>query len=65
MSNFILLIACLLAGFFLRYLKKFGPDAAPTLNVVLINLCLPAATLLFIHRLRFDASLLFLIVLPR
>jgi malate permease and related proteins len=57
MPNLILLIACFLLGALLRRLGRL-PDATPSvLNAFIINVSLPALTLLYVHELPLDRSL--------
>jgi malate permease and related proteins len=58
-DNFVLLVACFILGMLLRHSGRLPPNAHSALNGVLINVSLPAATLLYIHELRFEAALLF------
>lgn len=58
MSNIILLAICLLAGIGLRRTGRF-PSATPAaLNGFIIHISLPALTILHIHNLTLDSSLL-------
>ncbi len=59
MSNFILLIACFVLGMLLRRSGRLPANAHSALNGVLINVSLPAATLLYVHELRIETVLLF------
>jgi predicted permease len=57
MPNLILLIACFLLGVLLRRLGRL-PDATPTvLNGFVINVSLPALTLLYVHELPMTRAL--------
>jgi predicted permease len=57
MPNLILLIACFLLGILMRHIGRF-PDATPSvLNGFIINISLPALTLLYVHELPIDRSL--------
>ncbi len=57
MPNLVLLIACFLLGMLLRRLGRL-PDATPSvLNAFIINVSLPALTLLYVHELPIDRSL--------
>jgi predicted permease len=57
MPNLILLIACFLLGILMRRIGRF-PDATPSvLNGFIINISLPALTLLYVHELPIDRSL--------
>lgn len=59
MSNIILLIVCFLLGIGLRHTGRFPAATPAALNGFIIHVSLPALTLLHIHRLQFDATLLF------
>lgn len=57
MPNLILLIVCFLLGVLMRRLGRL-PDATPSvLNAFIINVSLPALTLLYVHELPIDRSL--------
>jgi predicted permease len=57
MPNLVLLIACFLLGVLMRRLGRF-PEATPSvLNAFIINVSLPALTLLYVHELPIDRSL--------
>jgi predicted permease len=57
MPNLVLLIACFLLGILMRRLGRF-PEATPSvLNAFIINVSLPALTLLYVHELPIDRSL--------
>lgn len=59
MDNFILLVACFVIGMLLRRSGRLPDNAHAALNGFVIHVSLPALTLLYVHNLRFDASLLF------
>jgi predicted permease len=57
MPNLVLLIVCFLLGVLMRRIGRF-PDATPSvLNAFIINVSLPALTLLYVHELPIDRSL--------
>lgn len=59
MASIILLILCFLAGMLLRWTGRF-PEATPAaLNGFVIHLSVPAAVILYVHNLQFDASLIY------
>ncbi len=58
MGNIILLLVCFLAGVLLRRSGRFPESTPAALNGFIIHLSLPALTLLHIHRLQFDSTLL-------
>jgi malate permease and related proteins len=59
MDNFILLLACFVIGMLLRRSGRLPDNAHAALNGFVIHVSLPALTLLYVHDLRIDASLLF------
>ena len=58
MSNIILLAVCLLAGIGLRRTGRFPAPTPAALNGFIIHISLPALTILHIHNLAIDSSLL-------
>jgi predicted permease len=57
MPNLVLLIACFVLGMLMRRLGRL-PEATPAvLNAFIINISLPALTLLYVHELPIDGSL--------
>jgi len=64
MSNFILLVSCLLAGLLLRRFGRMPEGAHATLNTVIIYLALPAVTLHTLHSFQFDSSQLWPVLMP-
>ncbi len=64
MNNLALLAVAFLAGMLLRKTGRF-PDATPiALNGFVIHVSLPALTILYIHRLQLDRSLLLTALMP-
>ena len=59
MDNFILLVACFVIGMLLRRSGRLPDNAHAALNGFVIHVSLPALTLLYVHNLRIDVSLLF------
>jgi predicted permease len=57
MPNLILLIACFALGVLMRRLGRFPDNASSVLNAFIINVSLPALTLLYVHELPLDRSL--------
>ena len=45
MSNFLMLVICLVAGMLLRRAGRVGENAHQALNAVIVHLALPAVTL--------------------
>jgi predicted permease len=58
MANIILLAVCLLAGIGLRKTGRFPATTPAALNGFIIHISLPALTILHIHNLAIDSSLL-------
>ena len=59
MTNIILLVVCFLTGIILRKTGRFPTTAPAAFNGFIIHVSLPALTLLHIHRLHLDLSLVF------
>ena len=59
MDNFILLVACFVIGMLLRRSGRLPDNAHAALNGFVIHVSLPALTLLYVHDLKLDLSLLF------
>ena len=64
MSNFVMLVACLLAGLLLRRSGRLPDGAHQVLNTVIINLPLPAVTLRYLHDFSFEAHHLLPVLMP-
>jgi predicted permease len=64
MHNFLLLIVCFLIGIGLRRTGRFPESAAATLNAFIIHVSLPAITLLHIHKLKLDLTLIYSALMP-
>ena len=58
MANIILLTVCLLAGIVLRKTGRFPVGTPAALNGFIIHISLPALTILHIHNLKLDSSLI-------
>ena len=58
MDNFVLLIACFVIGMLLRRSGRLPDNAHAALNGFVIHVSLPALTLLYVHDLRFEMSLI-------
>jgi len=59
MSNIILLAVCFGAGIFLQRTGRFPVATPAALNGFIIHISLPALTLLHIHRLHLDSTIIF------
>jgi predicted permease len=57
MPNLVLLITCFLLGIVMRRLGRFSEATPSVLNAFIINVSLPALTLLYVHELPIDRSL--------
>lgn len=64
MTNLFLLIICLSLGVLLQRTKGFPKDAYLGLNAVIINICLPALTLLYTSEISFKTNQLLVILTP-
>lgn len=64
MSNFVLMALCLVLGAVLRHAGRLPDDAHKALNGVVINIGLPALTLLSIHRMTFEPALVYAVAMP-
>jgi predicted permease len=61
---FALMLAMLALGMLFARLRVFPEGAADTLNLVVLYVCLPAAILVYVPRLRFEPGLLGLVAVP-
>lgn len=61
---FALALAMLALGMLFARLRMFPDGAADTLNLVVLYVCLPAAILVYVPRLRLDPGLLGLVAVP-
>ncbi len=64
MGNVILLGVCLVLGIVLGWLKRLPEGGHTTLNGFILNVSLPALTLLEIHNIHFRANLLYSVAMP-
>jgi predicted permease len=64
MGNLVLIVLCLLAGVLLRQSGRLPENAHVALNGIIINVSLPALALTSIHRMSFDAGLMYAIAMP-
>ena len=64
MDNIIMLFACLAIGMGLRRFNRVPEHAHISINAFIINVSLPAVTLLQIHAVRLDQSLLYAALMP-
>jgi predicted permease len=63
-DNIIMLFACLAIGMGLRRFNRVPDQAHISINAFIINVSLPAVTLLQIHSVRLDSSLLYAALMP-
>ena len=56
MSNFIMLIACLLAGVLLRRSGRLADNSHGTVNTIILHVSLPAVTLRYLHGFQFNSG---------
>jgi len=61
---FALMLAMLALGMLFARLRVFPEGAADTLNLVVLYVCLPAAILVYVPKLRFEPDLLGLVAVP-
>jgi len=64
MSDFLLLVCCVVAGILFRKTGRTPDGAHSTLNAVIIHLSLPAVTLHTLHTFKFDLSKLWPVLMP-
>jgi predicted permease len=64
MSNFLLLVLCLVAGLLLRRAGRVADNAHQALNAVIVHLALPAVTLRTLHGFQFDPEHLMPVAMP-
>ena len=63
-ANFLMLVACLLAGWALRASGRVGDNAHQPINSVIIHLAQPAVTLRTLHGFAFDRDHLLPVLMP-
>lgn len=64
MSNFLMLVLCLVAGVLLRRTGRVSDNAHQALNAVIVHLALPAVTLRTLHGFEFDREHLMPVLMP-
>ena len=64
MSNFLLLVCCMVAGMALRRSGRVAEGAHSALNTVIVYLALPAVTLHTLHAFEFDSRQLWPVLMP-
>src|SRR5262245_66015506 len=64
MSNFLLLGACFVLGILLRRSGRLPDNAPAALNGFVLNVSLPALTLVYVHELSLSGVLVYPILMP-
>lgn len=64
LNNIILLVVCLLAGIILRITGRAPEQTHLGINAFIVNLSLPALTLLQIHQVAIERGLIFAVAMP-
>ena len=64
MANFSILIICLILGIVFRRTKIFPENTHRALNAIIINISLPAITLLYIQSFKFSFDIIFPVLMP-
>lgn len=64
MSNVLMLVLCILAGWALRASGRVGDNAHQPINAAIVNLVLPAVTLRTLHGFQFDSDHLVPVLMP-
>jgi predicted permease len=64
MSNFLVLVVCLLAGVALRRMDRLPENAHVALNGVIVNVSLPALSLRYLHSFAFDVAAFSAVLMP-
>lgn len=64
MSNFLMLIICLVAGMLLRRTGRLPDQSHVVLNAVILHVSLPAVTLRYLHDFHFSASQVLPVLMP-
>ena len=64
MANLLLLFLCLVLGIILQKIKGFPKDGYMALNSLIINVCLPALTLLYTSETHFNQTQILPVLMP-
>lgn len=64
MGNFVLVGACFVLGILLRRTGRLPDNAPAALNAFVLNVSLPALTLVYVHELSLSKSLIYPILMP-
>ena len=63
-ATFAIILVLLVIGYLLNLWRVVPENASATLNLVVLNVCLPAAILLYAPKLEFERELIGLIAVP-
>ena len=63
MSNLILLILCFIIGILLRKSKRMPVNTPAVLNTFILHISVPALTLLHLHGIELDRSMLLVVAM--
>ena len=64
MANLLLLFLCLILGIILQRIKGFPQDGYKALNGLIVNVCLPALTLLYTSETHFNRTQILPVLMP-
>ena len=64
MDNIVMLFACLATGMTLRWSRRAPENAHTTINAFIIHVSLPALTLVQVHAVHLDLTLLYAVLMP-
>lgn len=64
MSNFLMLVVCLIAGMLLRRSGRLPEQAHGVVNTIIVHVSLPAVTVRYLHDFSFESSQLLPVLMP-
>jgi len=64
MSNFVMLVICLVAGLLLRRSGRLADNAYTVINAIILHVSLPAVTLRYLHDFHFDGNEMWPVLMP-
>ncbi len=64
MSNFVMLVVCLLAGLLLKHSGRIPENAHTAINSIIVHVSLPAVTLCYLHEFRFNGDHIWSVLMP-
>ena len=64
MSNFLMLLVCLIAGMALRRSGRLPDQAHGVVNTIILHVSLPAVTVRYLHDFHFDRDQLLPVLMP-